>query len=79
MIKKKLTETYNYFKDIFSGNAYSSQILTDGGELYKFIMSSKQSNESFRSYIIELCNDNYNKCRDAYINKYPSLKYPDEY
>ena len=70
---------YNYFKDIYSGNAYSSQISTDGNELYKFIMSSKQQNGSFRSYIIELCNFNYNKCRDAYKNKYPKLKYPDEY
>ena len=42
-------------------------------------MSPKQQNESFRSYIIKLCNVNYNKCRDAYINKYPNLKYPDEY
>ena len=56
---------YNYFKDIYSGNAYSSQISTDGNELYKLIMSPKQSNESFRIYIIKLCNDNYNICGKA--------------
>ena len=61
-----MTETYNYFKDIFSGNAYSSQIPTDGNELYKFIMSSKESNESFRSYIIKLCYDNYDICEDEF-------------
>ena len=64
--QKKLTETYNYFKDIYSGNAYLSQITTDADELYKFIMSPKQPDESFRSYIIKLCNENYKICGQAY-------------
>ena len=50
--QKKLTETYNYFKNIYSGNAYSSQILTDGGELYKFIMSPKQPNMNHLEVIL---------------------------
>ena len=43
----KLNETY-------SGEAYSLQIL-EGNDLYRFITSLKEQNESFRSYIIKLC------------------------
>ena len=56
--QKVFTEIYNYFKNIYSGDAYTVQISTDGNDLYQFIMSPKQQNESFRSYIIELCNFN---------------------
>ena len=64
--QKDLTEIYKYFKDIYSGNAYTVQISTDGNDLYKFIMSPKQPNESFRSYIIELCYNNYVICEDEF-------------
>ena len=63
--QKEFMERYNYFKDIFSGKAYAEQITQDN-DLYKFIMSLKQTNESFRSYIIKLCEDTKTKCSENY-------------
>ena len=74
----KLNETYNHFQSIYSGEAYSLQILK-GNDLYEFITSLKQQNESFRSYIIKLCDDTYQKCGKAYKIKFPNLMYADEF
>ena len=76
--QKEFMERYNYFKDIFSGKAYAEKITQDN-DLYKFIMSLKQTNESFRSYIIKLCEDTKTKCSQNYKKKFPNLNYKDIY
>jgi hypothetical protein len=47
--KSDFINTYNYFKSIFTGEAYENRILKDN-ELYTFIKT--KSNMSFRQYMI---------------------------
>ena len=61
--KSEFIKTYNYFKSIFTGEAYKNIIL-DNNELHTFIKT--KSNTSFRKYIIQLITNIYFKNQQTY-------------
>ena len=74
--KSEFIDAYNFFKSIFTGEAYENRIL-DNNELYTFIKT--KSNTSFRKYIIQLITNIYFKCQKNYEEKNRGFYYVNEY
>ena len=75
--KSDFINTYNYFKSIFTGEAYENRILNDKVELHTFIKT--KSNMSFRIYIIQLITNIYNNSKKNYEKNNTQFKYFNEY